>query len=327
MVVAGDSSEMERTLARIGWLLALVCGTATLASAGSMIWIVRRGLKPVDVLAGKIGRMDDSNLGQRLDLDGTPSELMPVTQRLNELLGRLEEAFSREKSFSSDVAHELRTPLAGVEAALEVCASRPRKPEEYQQTIGRCLDAARRMHGMVDNLLMLARVESHQVKITCEVVAIADLLDECWRLFAARAGERSLHVQFHVEPQCHLRTDREKLRLILHNLLDNAVNYANAGGSIQVKVGRSGDRLTLCISNSGNCLSKEQAEHVFERFWRGDAARAATGAHCGLGLTLCRRIVELLDGSIAVRCEQAGDFSIVLAFAVQAGVPDIAGVL
>lgn len=314
MVVARRTEKLDDTLETIAGLLVGVCGVAIVLSAGVMAWLIGRGMRPVDRLAARIAGIDGESLSERVEMGDAPKELTGVVQRLNELLGRLQAAFAREKAFASDVAHELRTPLAGLQAAMEVGTSRARSAEEYQQIVTRCLRATRQMHAMVDNLLVLARAESSQLGLTSQTLAIKPLLEECWAMFADRAAERGLHLSWRVEENCELSADREKLRLVLHNLFDNAVCHADPNGGVTIEAAASEGRFRLEVSNSGSQISQAEASHVFERFWRGDASRAETGAHCGLGLTLVKRLVEAMGGSASVTSEVGGLFRIVLAF-------------
>jgi signal transduction histidine kinase len=194
-----------------------------------------------------------------------------------------------------------------LETALEVAAAQRRNPEEYERVIARCLDVCRRMHAMVDNLLMLARAESKQLVVQREPMDLADLCREAWTNFQLRADERKLHIDWRLPHDCIVNSDQEKIRLLLHNFFDNAVSYTDAGGQITITVDRA-PKARVQVSNTGSRLSAEDAAHVFDRFWRGDRARTA-GTHCGLGLTLCRNIAQVLGGSIVAR-SQGGVFSV-----------------
>ena len=186
-VKARDTIDLLNTLQKLRWLLLSICGGATIVSAALMAILIRRGLRSTDQLAARIAGIDDATLAKRVELTGVPIELMPVVNRLNDLLQRLEDAFTREKSFSADVAHELRTPLSGLETALEVAAQQRRPPEEYERVIVRCLDVSRRMHAMVDNLLTLARAESKQLIVHREPMDLAELCREAWSQYQPRA--------------------------------------------------------------------------------------------------------------------------------------------
>jgi signal transduction histidine kinase len=308
--VARGTAEIDHRLAELMGLLLSICGGAIVCSAAILAWIVRRGLSPLETVAAKISALPGHNLSDRIQLtEQPPRELEPVVARLNDLLERLEAAFVREKSFASDVAHELRTPLAGLETSLEVCASRPRSAGEYEQVVSRCLHVTRQMHAMVDNLLALARAEAGQLKLAREEVDFQLLLDECWALLADRARRRGLHAEWQfAAPNSILSADREKLRLVLNNLLDNAICYSDQGGNVQARGWIAGGEFHFQLTNTGCRLTSEEVEHVFDRFWRGDTARTQSGLHCGLGLTLVRRLVELMSGTISARLLEGGKF-------------------
>jgi two-component system sensor histidine kinase QseC len=314
LVLGRETREIDKTLARLRALLVGVGAGAILASVGLLAWVVRRGLQPVSQLAAQIAGVGENDLSARIAGGSAPGELLPVVQRLNDLLARLEAAFSREKAFSADVAHELRTPLAGLRATVEVALSRERDSSAYRDALGDSLGIAVQMQSMVDNLLSLARAEAGQLELLVEPVGLDELLKECWCPLAARAVVRRLRVEWAVDPAVVLQTDRGTLRLILQNLIENAVAYADPAGLVRVQARDRDGRIEVIVANSGSKLTPEQAGHVFERFWRGDAARCDTGVHCGLGLALCQKLMGVLGGSISVRSAVGGMFSVTLTF-------------
>ena len=306
--VASDTADLATALTRLGWLLAGSCGAAVPACLFLLTWLIRRGLRPVSTIAGRMERVGRENLSERLDTVAVPLELLPVVQRLNEMLARLQTAFARERAFSADVAHELRTPLAGLETALEVCASRPREPREYERVVAQCLGAVRQMHSMVDTLLALARTENGGMTVVPTSFSFADLIDESWQPFAHRAATKHISVERTGTPESRLVTDRDKLRIVLHNLFDNAVSYCNDGGVVRIEALGSNGTVRMGVANTGSRLSPDQAGQVFERFWRGDVSRTGTGSHSGLGLSITRQLLTLLGGTIAVESTEAGEF-------------------
>ncbi len=310
LVVGRETADIDRTLAQLRLVLVGVCAAAILASVGILAWFVRRGLRPVEDVAAQIGNVGEADLSARIRPADIPGELQPIVDRLNELLARLESAFKREKTFTADVAHELRTPLAGLRSTLEVSLSQQREADAHRKAMTDCLTVSRQMQQMVENLLGLARADADQLKVACEPVELGEVLRECWAPLAQRAVERGLQVEWKLAEVCNLATDRSKLQLVLHNVLDNAVAYTDEGGSVTLESHEENGRITLCVSNTGSELTPEQTEHVFERFWRGDASRRATGEHCGLGLSLCKKMMMLLGGSIAVSSTGGGTFTI-----------------
>lgn len=314
LVVARDTADIDVTLAHLRILLFAVGASAIVAAGVILTFVVRRGLRPARQLAARIGQLGEADLSQPVVLPGAPSELVPIVQRLNDLLRRLDAALGREKSFSADVAHELRTPLAGLRTTLEVTLSRTRDPADYQAALTDALVITAQLDSMVSSLLSLARIEAGQVEIVRRRVDLADLLRECWKPLASRAAERRLHVTWRIESRCIVESDAEKVRQVLHNVLDNAITYTPLDGRVEIAAAPASDGLRVRVTNSGSQLTADQARHVFERFWRGDTSRHATGLHCGLGLSLSQKIMTLLGGSITAESEPGGDFRISIRF-------------
>jgi signal transduction histidine kinase len=309
VAVARHTKDLDRKLLRLLALLTAVIATATLGAAGAMLLVVRRGLRPLGLLAGRIATIGKDNLSERVELSDAPPELTVVALRLNELLDRLESAMTRERRFTADVAHELRTPLAGIGMLLDVCTTRRRTSEEYERTLDKCQQIVRGMHAMVDSLMMIARADAGQLPVSISAVPLAALVRDCWCSYETAAAAKEMTATFDIEPGLLIQTDAEKLRMVINNLLDNAVDHANTGGWLRVE-GRAIDAssVELCISNSGSTLTDAQAKRAFDRFWQGDPARRHTGLHCGLGLSLCRELLTILAGEISVNSEVGGKF-------------------
>ena len=260
--------------------------------------VIRQELRPLDELASAIERIGAANLADRVRLSGCPAELAPVVACLNQLLGRLDAALTREKSFAADVAHELRTPLAGLVTTLEDCSSRPCDSREYQAALANCLGIARGLQGLIENLLQLARADAGRYTLNPEPADIDPLVRDCWSPFKERAAERNLRLEWDLDGTPRGAVDQEAARQVLNNLFDNAVTYADAGGQIRISLLDEGARVRLTVANSGCVLAPGETARVFDRFWRGDSSRSATGQHCGLGLSLCKKLVERQGGTI-----------------------------
>lgn len=308
IVVGRETSDLEMTLARFRRLLIGVGLLAVGLSAALLAWVVHRNLRPVARLSGQIAQVGEGDLSKRLTLADMPRELSPVVDRLNDLLLRLEAAFERERRFTGDVAHELRTPLAGMRARLELALSRDRTPDAYRATLEGCLDINLQMQRMVENLLHLARADSGQLELRREPVDIAALASECWTFLKPRAAARGLDIEWRARASCRAETDPDGLRLILQNILDNAVTYANEGTRIEVSL-TNDDRYIVFAAANDSSLPREVACQVFDRFWRADPShRRVDGIHYGLGLPLCKALVGRLGGSIAAEVNDSGRF-------------------
>ena len=316
IAVARQTHELDEQLHRLALLLVLVCGVSTVIVWVLTTLVIRRGLAPVNTLAGNLSSIDEQNLSAKLSLSDAPDELSPIVNRLNDLLSRLHGAFEREKAFTADAAHELRTPLAGLEAALGVCAKKPRAPEAYAAVVNDCLAVVRGMHGMIDNLLLLARADAQQVQLTREPVCVAELVEDTAAQFSKKAAERSLNVWLDVDPHLLVQTDRERLLHVMKNLFDNAVNYADSGGAIRVSTASGNPHVKIRIANTGSNICADDAAHVFDRFWRGDPARSDVGTHCGVGLSVCQKMIHALGGTICATSSVGGEFVVEISLPV-----------
>jgi two-component system sensor histidine kinase QseC len=311
LVLARETAALNSDISFLRWLLTGATGGTIILALLVGTMIVRQGLKPLDALATRIAAIRQDDLSTRIPVDRMPAEVAPVAQRLNELLRRLEEAFRRERSFTADVAHELRTPLAGIRSTLEVTLTRPRVGGEYQQAMEECLDIVRHTQAMVNNLLALAHLEGGQTILHPDALPLGEMVDSTWRPFADSVRARGITVESQVPADLTCIADRNTLLMILTNVFANAEQYTNDGGRITVTARRAGESVDLMVENTGSQLSEEDARHVFERFWRGDLSRTDTGSHFGLGLALVQRAVTSLGGTVAARVDD-GTFMVQL---------------
>lgn len=310
--LARDVLDVEAALSKVRFALFLVGAAAPLAAVGVLAWQVRTGLKPADRLAREIGAIDPLQLSARIDPAESPAELQPVVVRLNELLERLDAAVARERAMTADVAHELRTPLAGLRSILEVTMSRERDAADYREAASDCLAICRQTQAIVENVLALARLDVGDVSLSRAVTGVEALLKEAWAPQQSPAAQKKLHVAWDVEPGLKTVTDADKLKLALRNVLENAVDYCNVGGSVSIHARKDGDRARIVVVNTGSRVPAAEVHRVFDRFWRGDRSRRMEGAHCGLGLALSRLIVERLGGKIEARSSEGGLFRVAL---------------
>ncbi|HEX4794888.1 MAG TPA: ATP-binding protein [Humisphaera sp.] len=314
LVVARDTRGLDATLSHLRWIALLTCAAVVGISGAALLLLVSVATRPVRVLAHRIESLTESDLNLQLASTSVPLELAPVVDRLNGLLTRLADAFTRERSFTADVAHELRTPLAGIRATLEVCRTRPRDVAGYEATIDKSLDQLLRLQSLVENLLLLARADAGQVRLNLAAFELRAFIEDCWAPFETTADKQELQIDFQLPDECAVVADRQFLAIVMTNLFDNAVSYCTAGGRIELRVAatgtQSGTQIILELSNSADVLPTAQLAQVFARFWRGDTSRAATGRHAGLGLSLCKRLLELMGSEIAVQSLANGTFAV-----------------
>jgi two-component system sensor histidine kinase QseC len=297
IVVARATADLNAALDELRWLLLTIGILTVLLAMAALYAVVLAALRPLDAVAAEIGALAPRDLSSRVGAGDVPNELRPVVDRLNELLEQLEDAFRREKSFSADVAHELRTPLAGIRSTVEVTLAGQRQAREYRDALDDVLHIANDMQGMVEKLMAMARLEAGQMVVNPAEVSVNDVLETCWQPLAKTASTRDLRVKWELADHDRLTTDRPLLEIALRNVLENAVRYAGQGAIVEVRTQGEDSGVRIDVCNSAASLSPGEARHVFERFWRGDAARSDAGLHAGLGLPLVRTIAEALGGT------------------------------
>jgi len=313
VMVARSTRELDATLATLGAELAGATGLVSLVAALLVGVVVTRSVRPIEVLGGQLDRIDASGLDRRLSAETLPAELLPAACRVNELLARLEASFERERRFSEDVAHELRTPLSGLLAVTELGLSRERSTLEYRKALSEVNRIAAEMLAMVESLLALARAEAGALGREEEPVDLKELVDGSVGLLDEMASRKGLHFTNHIAAGTRVRSEPRALRLVTQNLLANAMAYTEPGGWVATR-SDPGEGLWLMVADSGPQLPAPDLERVFQRFVRLDPARRA-GGHHGIGLALVRTLCTRLGLSVTAENRQDGS----LAFSVRAG--------
>jgi two-component system sensor histidine kinase QseC len=299
-VVAVDGAGLDRSL-RLLLSALLVVGLALVGAAALVVTrIVGRGLRPLDRLAAEAGRIDGTSLGTRFPGEGLPGELRPICSALDALLQRLDRTFERERRFTADAAHELRTPIAELRSLAEVNLRFPGDARASARAFRETVEIAGQMEGLVAALLHLARSDAGALRPARAPVELAEAVREAWRDLEETAREKRLEVSWRCDDVAEAFTDRALARAILGNLLANAVEYAPPGGSVEVRLEPVAGGVVATIGNTNDTLVADDLPHLFERFWRKDGARRPSG-HAGLGLAVVEALARLLD--VDVRAE------------------------
>lgn len=223
----------------------------------------------------------------------------------------LEISLQREQSFVNDVAHELRTPLAGMRMTIDVALFRQRSAEELRESLDDCSPIVTNMESMVGKLLMLARLDGGRLKFHKETIELASLVDECWKPLQEQARTRKLTFENRVPSDLVCFSDSQGLAIILTNLLGNSVEYADRNGRIWVTVERtSKGAIRIEVANTGCQLTSDEMPMIFEQFWRADGSRDSQGRHAGLGLSLVRRLSRALGQDAWARVDDQQVFTV-----------------
>jgi signal transduction histidine kinase len=300
VAVARATAPFEDAVAGVRRWLFLLAGAALAAASAVAAAVVARGLRSTRALAAEIERLEPGRPGRLAPAADLPAELAPLVDKLNELLARVEESLAREKRFTADVSHELRTPLAALRVTLDVVASRERGASELREALAEVSGVVRQMQALCDNLLALARLDAGHVPIRPAEVELRALVDACWAPLAAAAAGRGLTFSNAIDPNARVVSDPDQLRIVIGNLLSNAAAYTAPGGAVTVRGPAGGGAPWLEVHDSGPPIPEALLPRVFDRFWRGDAARTG-GIHCGIGLSLARGIAGTLSLALTAR--------------------------
>ncbi len=301
-IVAVDISFYEQCLAKFRlfmWLI-ILASCVVMCVLG---WVVtRQGLMPLRKLGRVASEVTATKLDQRLPIDNVPYELDEPTRTLNDMLARLEASFKRMSDFSSDLAHELRTPINNLMTQTQVSLSRARTAEEYREILYSNAEELERMARMVSDMLFLAKADNDLAASGGETVKLEEEVEQLFEFYEALAEVES--VRLVVQGSGAIRGDRSMLRRAVSNLLSNAINHSRKGSDVRVRISRKDNALmVLSVENDGDPISCEHLPRLFDRFYRVDSSRQSPCEGGGLGLAITRSIIEAHRGKITVSSE------------------------
>jgi heavy metal sensor kinase len=286
-----------------------------LAGAGGL-FLADRTLKPVERIADIARGIGESDLSRRIDVE-TDDELGRLASTLNGMIGRLEEAFTKQRQFVADASHELRTPLAIIQAESSLALEKSRTQEEYRVSLELVSQEVAYMSEIVGKLLLLARSDAGIEPVNFQDVNIRDLLAELFQDIEALAREKGLRFILGSMDDLTIGGDRLKLRQLFLNILDNAIRYTPGGGSISGSLVRRDGRAVVSIGDTGVGIPAEHLPFIFDRFYRVDKVRSNAEGGTGLGLAIAVSIAKMHGGEIEVesRVGEGTTFRILLPLA------------
>ena len=302
VAVSTDLLHHEHFMRSFRSALWTAMGLAALLT-GFLGWVAaRRGLAPLREIRRSAAGITADRLDQRLSAAAIPIELAEVAETLNEMLARLEQSFQRLSDFSSDLAHELRTPVSNLLTQTQVTLSRTRTIEEYQDVLASNAEEFERLSRMIADMLFLAKSDNSLIVPHRERVDLAAEACSLLEFYEAWAEEKGVRLE--CSGTGSVPGDRLMLRRSVNNLLSNAVHHTPEGGRIAVQVNDSGSSgIVLSVSNTGETIAPEQLPRLFDRFYRADPSRQRFGDGAGLGLAITRSIALAHGGDVSVRSE------------------------
>jgi len=300
--VAHSEEGPWREVREMVWVLALGFPMALLLAGFGGYALARKALGPVDAMTDKAERISAERLNQRLAVENPHDELGKLASVFNAMLSRLEAAFNQLRRFTADASHELRTPLTAIRSVGEVALQDQKSPAEYRDVIGSMLEEVDRLTRLVESLLVLSRADAGHVHLQRADISFLALAQEARALVEVLAEEKRQHIAVEGDTRPLVSVDRLILRQAIVNLVDNAIKYSPADSRILVYVCASDNgHATLEVTDQGPGVPPEHSSHIFDRFYRMDAARSRVWGGAGLGLSIARWAVEAHGGEIGVR--------------------------
>jgi two-component system heavy metal sensor histidine kinase CusS len=301
VVVARLYAERSAMFAQYRHRIIGAAAASALLAALCAAPMLYRGLRPLRVVAGHAALVRPGTPGQRLDAGDAPSELLPLVDALNAMLARLQEGYARLEGFSADLAHEFRTPVANLLGQSQVMLAQPRSAAQYEELIASNIEELERLARMIDSMLFLARAGQDDVQPARQRLAALDELEKVAGFFEGMAEERGLRLE--CAGGGEVLADPALLRRALANLVSNAVRHADAGSAVILRAQAGAGSIALSVENTGAPIAPGHLPHLFERFYRADAARAGAAGSTGLGLSIVRAIMALHGGTADVHVD------------------------
>ena len=303
-VVALDATSYLHAKENFTHIMSVASGLGILLVALFGYWIAKLGLLPVRRLSRQANALPPNAPRERLDVEDLPPEIKELAVSFNNALARREAAWLQLEGFNADVAHELRTPLTNLIGQTQVSLAHPRRVDELQDLLESNLEELERMSSIVNDMLFLSSAENGNRAAELSDFSVHVEAQKTAEYLEASFAQRTVNLTVTGDAQVH--ADRRLFHRALANLLSNSARYAREGSEVVVRIADEGAYARVSVSNEGEPIPVQQQERLFERFYRGDAARTRSGVHHGLGLSIVRAIASMHGGTVFVHSAPDG---------------------
>lgn len=301
VVQIGTSLEdFDETMRKL--LLVMIISIPTSISVTIVVgyFMAKKALRPVDQIRRTAVKITSSNLDEKIDIGGRRDELARLAETFNAMIGRLKDSFQRINQFSIDVSHELKTPLTILKGATEVALRKERDKEDYKRLLISNLEEVDRMSRIIDDLLLLSKAETKEIKLNVEEIALRDLILGVCMDMKITAANKGIELQATDLEDVRLKGDELKLRRMLWNIVENGIKYSPSGGTVAISSYVNNGYARIDVKDNGVGIAEEDIKFIFDRFYRADRSRRReTGS--GLGLSISKWIAEAHNGTIEVK--------------------------
>jgi signal transduction histidine kinase len=305
LVIGADLGRVADDMRQLRQAFLVALPGALLIMALGAAWVARRALRPVEALGEDMRRVSARSLDQRIEAGGADREFATIIENYNAMLERLERSFAQAIRFSADVSHELKTPLAVMQATLERGLKDCADDERAQAVFAQALEQTGKQRSILESLLLLSRADAGRLEISASRIDLSAMLGTWLEDAELLAEGRGILVRTEIEPGIWIDGDLVLLQRVAHNLFSNAVRYNRHGGEIVCRLARAGGRVDWTVANTGEPVPETDRERVFERFFRRHSVRDGE-VGSGLGLSLVREIIAAHGGEVGFGIDEAG---------------------
>jgi two-component system OmpR family sensor kinase len=314
----GESlAQLTATLQSITIALLIIIPFVLLLGALGSYWLAKRAFRPILHLTRTAREIKAGDLHRRVPVPHTRDEVYDLALTLNEMIGRLDQAFTQQRRFVADASHELRTPVTVIRSITDVALEEPLGLVEYQEILSEINAESERLGLLINDLLVLARADEEQIQLDHEPVRLDLLACDVAATMEPLANERGIELQLQTLETATVSGDTARLIQVLMGLVDNALTYTNAGGTVTLSVEARDHIACLTVRDTGIGISEEDRAHIFERFYRADPARSRAAGGSGLGLSIAHWVIQAHGGAITVESKvgQGSTFIVTLPLA------------
>ncbi|MBA3530379.1 MAG: HAMP domain-containing protein [Ardenticatenales bacterium] len=301
--VAQSLDSMEETLGTLRELLVLGLPLILLLAGGGGFFLAERALRPIKDVTLTARGISASDLSQRLNYGGPPDEVGQLARTFDEMLDRLQVAWTQERRFTADAAHELRTPLTVLKGQIEVTRSRARSPNEYELTLDQLKEQVERLIRLSSDLLFLTRLDQARPMQVWEEIDLGHLLASLADQIAPLLATKQIQLTNDVMPHLLVYGESDLLIRLFLNLLQNAYQYTPEDGQVTLGARKDSETVRVSVTNTGSGIPAAALAHLFDRFYRVEEDRSRNTGGAGLGLAMAREIAHVHGGTITVESD------------------------
>jgi heavy metal sensor kinase len=318
--IASSLEDVEDALNTLFIILLITVPSALMVASLGGQFLASKALKPVDNVTQTARMITSKNLNQRIQPPKVKDEISRLIETFNEMISRLDQSFRQVKQFTTDASHELKTPLTILKGEVEVTLRKKRMVNEYEQILKSNLEEVNRMSKIVDDLLWLSKADIGEIRLKKEDINLTEILNELVNQMSILAQPKNIRIEtLNHHEDIHIWGDVLRIRELFLNLIDNGIKYTEEGDSVKISFekdawvhdknqtdleeGKFVKFIKVSVSDSGIGIAKEDQERIFNRFFRVDKARSRGQGGSGLGLSICKWIVEAHQGEIKVESE------------------------